>query len=477
MKKALAMGLGALLVAGSAAPASAASQIDFSGYYNLYFTNVWGQNSNTTNTGVTAWSGFTNRLNLDFAFHATDEVSVFWRLRAPGSQKWGAAANDPDSSGGVETYYAYGQIKQDWGTVLIGKLPDANFYTGLSNLGWRPDGPDGSGWFTAVNPFDIADSAYDGIRYANRWDNGFQLVGQFNRLGTAQTNFGPDWNPANAVNGDEDFFDFYLLEGGYFWDGGGATLGVHYMRDGIVGELRPDPTDTYTGAGVRGPHDPDANRKAWYINPAFAHRLDNGFGFHFEGKYGSGKFGDEKATGYAAYLDVDYNYGPGNINLAGWYATGDDGTNTDDKDFVGMGGEFKPLLVAYGNNAGHRGRSAIGGAVAQAQRNSGVPNHGFGAFGEGDVSNHWAVALSGNHAFTDDISLSYAIAKLSLLEVQQGADKDIGFEVDLGLQFQLLDNVKLGSAVGYLFAGDALKYQGGDTADSVAWLSTLTFSF
>ena len=485
MKKALAMGLGALLVAGSAAPASAASQIDFSGYYNLYFTNVWNQNGQTKDA-KTSWSGFTNRLNLDFAFHATDEVSVFWRLRAPGNQKWGEAGTN------AETYYAYGQIKQDWGTILIGKLHDPNFYTGLSNLGWRPDGPDGSGWFTAVNPFDISDSPWDGIRYANRWDNGFQLVGQFNRLGTAPTYSAitdpfdstdpldvPVWHTLST--GDEDFIDFYLLEGGYFWDGGGATLGLHYLRASMQA-LDFDDTDPTQVVG----YNAHTAAKAFYINPAVAHRFDNGFGIHFEGKYGSGKVGnpftqgeDAKANGYAAYLDVDYNYGPGNVNLAGWWASGDDGTKDKDQDFVGMGSEFKPLLIAYGDTTGLRGRNGYG-AVAAAQAISGRGRgHGSLDLGTGgDLSNHWAIALSGNHAFTDDISVSYAVAKLSLLEVQQDADKDIGWEVDLGLQFQLLDNVKLGSAVGYFAAGDAFKQDANDkAADSVAWVSTLTFSF
>ena len=470
MKKALAMGLGALLVAGSAMPASAASQIDFSGYYNLWFTNVWNQNGGTKDT-QTSWSGFTNRLNLDFAFHATDEVSVFWRLRAPQANKWGDG-----STYGATTYHAYGQIKQDWGTILIGKLADPNFYTGLSNLGWRPDGPDGSGWFTSVNPFDIADSAFDGIRYANRWDN-IQLVAQFNRIATGQTSF-------NSQDGDEAFTDFYLLEGGYFWDGGGATLGLHYLTDHATDYPLDHPK--YGGSRLND----GAAVKIYYINPAVSHSFGNGFGIHFEGKYGIGVDDSldslpmsKKLSGYAAYLDVDYNYGPGNVNLAGWYASGEDDNSGDPyaehKGMVGMGAEFKPLLVAYGDNAGHRGRTTFG-AVAAANEESGTGT-GKGAFNAlgSDDSNHWAVALSGNHAFTDDISLSYAIAKLSLNKVQQGRDKDIGFEVDLGLQLQLLDNVKLGTAIGYLAAGDALKDSGSGEApeDIYAWLSTLTFSF
>ena len=71
-------------------------------------------------------------------------------------------------------------------------------------------------------------------------------------------------------------------------------------------------------------------------------------------------------------------------------------------------------------------------------------------------------------------------------------DKDLGFEVDLSLSFQLLDNLQFISSFGYMFNGDAYKslrgYQFNDVTgdiravwddpdDSYVWYNTITFSF
>ena len=479
MKKALAMGLGALLAAGSAAPAFAASQIDFSGYYRMYFSNLWNNNYSSSDAR-TSDSAFSNRLQMDFGFHATDEISVFWRLRAPSAQRWGT--NDLP----VITQWIYGRIQQDWGTVTIGRLPNSSLFNGLSNLGWQPKGADGSGDYTLVNPFDFLDDPADGIRYANRWDNGFQIVAQFNRLSTRQSS---EWNGASWVAGDEEFADLFVLEPAYFWDGGGATLGLNFLRDRARTSTygNDDPVDK------RGTYADRPALKAFYINPAVSHRWDNGFAIHFEGKAGwgtddnvaSGQNG-RKLDGYAFYLDFDYNYGPGNLNLAGWWASGDDGGEKRN-DLVGMGAEFKPLLIAYGSNISPRVRTDGGNAVARANDRSGAAGN-KGAFGGGvfggnqDQSNHWVINLNGNHKFTDDISVTYALAYLALNKTKPGAKKDIGWEADLSFQFQLLDNLRFGTSFGYLFAGKALN----DTTDGVVnvkasdtygWFNTLTFSF
>ena len=100
------------------------------------------------------------------------------------------------------------------------------------------------------------------------------------------------------------------------------------------------------------------------------------------------------------------------------------------------------------------------------------------SFNNDTDANHWAIALTGSHAFTDDISMHYGLAYLALnkpnYRVAKSAayddgldtwtiggyntqDKDLGFEVDLGFTFQLLDNLSFTSAFGYMFNGDAYK--------------------
>lgn len=247
------------------------------------------------------------------------------------------------------------------------------------------------------------------------------------------------------------------------------------------------------------------------------------FSVHFEGMIGwasqdaavpGGR--DRDASGYGFYLDGDYNYGPGNVTMAGWWTSGNDYNNRGDADDLVQidQGNFYPLVVAYNNTvAGWSGTSDnFGSAVGQANsmNPTGVPGGTPSRVGNAGTSNHWALALTGNHAFTDDISMNYAVAYLALVESNYriattrtgtiGAadttygystqDKDLGFEVDLGFTFKLLDNLDFNTTFGYMFSGDAYKTVKetritGNTArvhwdtpdDSYVWYNTLTFNF
>jgi len=500
MKRALAMALGAMLVAGSAVPAAAKSQVDFNGMYRTYAYGTW----NTAFTREKDDQGVRNddfdsdffladRLQLDFGFHATDEVSVYWRLRAPAAKRWG------DNSGtGVVSRYYYGQIKQDWGTLSLGRLKDSFADVGLASLGYAPDGPDVNA--TGVLPFDL-DTPASAIHYLNRTDGGFQLAAAIFRLKTKQ--YGHEFknwedidvidtsgNPGTMSVAYEDYeaglhdetADFFVLEPAFLWDGGGASFGIHFTRDHVT-------------LGTDSPA-----YKEYAINPAFIQSFGD-MSVHFEGKAGWGKTPaadgqEDKSSGYALYLDGDYNYGPGNITLAGWWAAGPDtkaneegGGKKKTKGTVGMGSAFAPLIVAYGSNGspvewyspyGSGGVTAIQLAnVRSAPLTEGSEKAQWDA-------NHWALDLNGAHAISDDMTFTYALAYLSLNKVRQAEGTEtkarkklIGYEADLGLQVQLLDNLHFGTTLGYLKAGDALMEPGSDKKpdDSYSWFNTLTFSF
>ena len=497
MKKALAMTLGALLVAGSAAPAFAASQIDFSGYYRTIFANQWNQSltgkldrdvtlpiavgdipAGTYPKGTdfrTNDSYFVNRLHLDFGFHATDEVSVYWALRAPSAQRWGGQGNahasgnlKDDGTLGATTYHAYGEVKQDWGTVSIGRLNAAYSYLGLASVGYDPGGVDSN--LTAWGIYDLTSDPMDGIRFANRWDSGFQLVAQFNRLATGQYYVPP------VGYGDEESSDLFILQPSFHWDTGAASLAMIYLHDQANQVLDLD---------IYAP-----STRAFLLNPAFAQSFGD-LTTHFEAMLGWGKIkalkvgdptAEDKASGYSFYLDLDYNYGPGNVMLAGWWASGTGKDDTKIKSLVsptmshlGQGGDaFVPFLVAYGDGALY-GRQALN-AVAMANAFSGPENIVDALLGSD--SNHWALALNGGHAFTDDLTLKYTLGYLSLNKVREGAKKDIGWEADLGLQVNLLDNLGFRTTAGYLFAGKALDAAEDMKAkDAYSWYNTLIFRF
>jgi len=447
------MALGAMLVAG-AVPASAKSQVDFSGVYKTYMVGVWNQDFTTKDDpGFDSDFFLADRLQLDFGFNATDEVSVYWRLRAPAAQRWGQYA----ASSSIISRYYYGEIKQDWGTLSLGRLKDSYSNLGLASLGYAPSGPDVSS--TYVGPFDY-DSPFSGFRYANRWDGGFQLAAAVLRPATAK-------HPSNT---HDETSDLFIIEPAFFFDGGGASLGIHYLRD-------------HAGMYNEGPGAPAYTE--YSINPAVAYSFGD-FGIHFEGKAGFGTytydFGseDEKSSGYALYLDFDYNYGPGNVALAGWYAAGPEDDSDDAKGTVGMGQAFAPLLVAYGANEtpvawygpNWNGNDMV--TIVQAANERAAGNITVGPQRD---ANHWAAALMGAHAFSDDLTLTYALGYLNLLKVDPGNKKEIGYEADLGLQVQLLDNLSLGTTFGYLMAGDALKVGDDKPDDAYMWFTTLTFSF
>jgi len=549
MKRALAMALGAMMVAGSAAPAAAASHIDFSGYYRAYYKNEF--NLGRQDNGYTD-SYFGNRLHLDITFTPTDEIAVHWRLRGPHFSRWGQEGRNS-----IETKHIYGEIKQDWGTVYVGKLNEDFDNYGLASMGWQPSGDP---MWTLFSPFDNGNEV-DGVRYINRWDNGFQLIAQYGKVkdywsNTDKTGGAGTYNEFYS-DGDHDRFN---VEGAYFWDGGGASLGFEYNRDATE--------NPYNGAAKYGEED---RADYWFVNPAVMHSWGD-FSVHFEGKFGWGtqeyayskgqaKVKDKDLSGYGLYLDMDYNYGPGNVMLAGWWVSGNayDKKGTKSNALVDMGANFYPLVVAYNDTSSGTSRVSTKGGNSNANAVSvandvdnfltggamGAPAVGetflnggtaadFATFvtnggamrsqfrRDNGEANHWAIALAGSHAFTDDISMHYGVGYLSLVKPNyrvlgsvnhdglggfgtgySGAkytsqEKDLGWEVDLGFTFQLLDNLKFTTTFGYMFTGDAYKelkgYSAGDVTglggaahqvkavwkdgdDAYSWLNTLTFSF
>jgi len=570
MTKILAMGLGALMAEGWAASAGAASHIDFSGYYRIMYMSETNTGHGSEPRSFTD-SYFQDRLQLDVTFRPTDQLAIHWSMRGPGSyRRWGSGHT------ALHTRFIYGEIIQDWGTVTVGRLSDDLDVYGLASLGYQ------GGTipiYTRAAPFDRAD-VFDGLRYTYTWDNGFSLLAQYAKLVNNHIGGGQVGGLNNAFNAHSDQdYDRYQLQGAYIWDGGGAALNVLYERNATR-------NIDYAYLGGYGYDNLNYDTiEQWGLNPAIMHSWGN-LSVHFEGMavWGTLKRATQTAAsrdidgrGLGAYLDIDYNYGPGNATLSGWWVSG---TGLEEKYRLGLdpgesnslanlvGGNFYPLLVAYngvnnnpggGRYVGDKGAAVSAVALANnayrnyvqaghvnklALNNNGMdltsapvnnPNSFANgvvraqgtrtlSFNEGTDANHWAVALTGSHAFTDDATLHYALAYLALnhpnYRVAKSAtyndgikepaklgwhttgyttqDKDLGFEIDLGLTIQLLDNLSFTSAFGYMFNGDAYKQHLGyelsgtnnvvdhndtisavwkDADDSYVWFNSLTFSF
>lgn len=447
------MALGGMMIAGSAAPAAAASHVDFTGYYRVNYMMDVNRGLRGGDAPFTD-SYFDDRLLIDMTYSPTDEISVHWQLRGPNRTRWGGGSKN------LATQHIYGEVKQYWGTVLVGRLDDGLDVYGLAALGYQP----GFGPYQNYGPFDRAD-VIDAVRYSNNWDNGFGLMLQYGKLEADLD------DRSRASDGD---FDRIQAEASYFWDGGGASLGFMFDRD-AAGPYHGLAAEAYWKSRGR----TIDKTYAYFVNPAFMHSWGE-FSMHFEGMAGWGtahykapglKCVNADADGYGAYLDFDYNYGPGNVNLAAWWVSGSDLGDGESGSLVDLvGGNFYPLLVAYGGTGNGKFRS--GGSTGFNNDAIGIANNGYDNFiasaipalrgtaggnakaflnranvflgfynATGDFqdtwgigstalwtnnhfdsrsfnkdtdANHWAISLNGTHAINEDISLHYAAAYLAL---------------------------------------------------------------
>jgi len=484
-----------LLVCVLPGKAFAASSVDFSGYYTAIYISEHNIGNFSDSQGF-ADNYFAQRLEINMVFRPTSRLSFNWRLRAPHLGRWGTT-----DSYVAQTIHGYGQIQNDWGTISIGRLTDRADDYGLANLGYFPVSADW-GW-AQVAPFD-GWSFITALEYSHDWDNGLGLLAQYAKL---------EGTSAGFDHGSSDIdHDRYVFEPRYKWDSGGLSLGLIYERN-----ANPDGRDAW-GNKMAGFLD---KTTSFFLNPALIQNFGR-FGLHAEAKLGWGKneIKDQvniDTEGYGFYLDMDYNYGPGNVTLAGWWVSGTDMEEVSkphgkSKSLVDMGGGFYPLVIAYNYNAAGWNRLASAGvntnAIALANEafghyvlpnratvisggdsvdipgviNPGLPNQTVNMVSNerwessnGDTSNHWALSFSGSQALSDDITFRYVASYLRLNKSNyrtldsylitapntfdtygyKTQSKELGVEIDLGLSVQLLDNLLLTSTFGYMFTGDA----------------------
>jgi hypothetical protein len=518
----------ALALAAASVPAMAASKIDFSGFLNVYHENLYNFNRSANNQNKDNDSFFENRLQLSLEIQPNDDISVFWTMRSVHFARWGqfaaGAAGAPGATG-LYTQFLYAEVRQPWGTVQIGRLADGlgSNAGGLASLGYTPTW--GSGAFNYVMPFDI-DGPTDSVVYSYDFGNGFTLAAFYAKdnidryFGNSQP-IPPIGAPLNipyqdAQRKDADR-DRFGIEPRYQWDTGGVSLGVVYIRD-----MSFDTTPAWVGAPFNA-YNALSTKDAYeiQINPAFVQNWGP-FSVHFEGVVGFGKYTlqewlplglnntyrqfEYRSNGLGLYLDASYNYGAGDITLMSWYV---DGTSYDDiydangnlkingKHHSSIGlGDFAPFLVAY------NGISLGNGTWSNSVADSFGDPLGIDA----GNTNHWGIGLLGNHAINDDIRLNYGLGYFRLVSLPYTNDwlragigpngatpntsKSLGFEIDFGATFQILDNLSFESQFGYMFNGNAYKQSqyrvinGNITAvyapkpkNTFAWANVLSVTF
>ena len=528
MRKSLALVLGIVLGAALSAPAFAESPVTFSGYVKVFHESLSNFTRQTENP-VDRDNFFENKLQIKVTFQPADNVKVVWQFRGPSYQRWGST-NPDNNSTDLYTRGLYGELNFDWGNIRGGVILDGLPGTvgGLASLGYAPAWGDE---FLFANPFD-PNSPANALTYDNKWDlaagGQFGLAVYYVKLADNALNDGLGYNGDEVEAGPyPDIFlytqvgsayvhkdidiDVFGVEASYEWETGGVSLGLEYQRN---------MTDPVVSKDY-----------AVFINPAFVQSFGP-FAVHFEAKIGWGERTYNKsmldATGLAAwngfetfylgvpadtwdgtienkglglYLDGVYTYDQGDVTLAAWYVSG---SNLNEKrgslnSLVDMG-DFAPFLVAYNDQTLGTGyyTNNLGAGFAP-----GVFNFNSGQ------RNHWGIAILGNHTIIPDkIKMNYGIGYFQLVKPSMvcidagGGDfspapfvpagtypssrypsKDLGWEIDLGFTFQILESVWLETEFGYFFNGDAFEtfdlvsHTWRDPKDTFAWATVLAFEF
>jgi hypothetical protein len=479
----------ALALVVTAVPAMAQTKVNFQGFVKVFHENLYNFGRDADGDKDSD-SFFYNKIQLALEIQPNEDISIFWTLRSGWPQKWGQYGNsggNPTATG-VYTKFAYAEVRQPWGTIQIGRLKDglASSAGGLASLGY---GPTWGVEFLYANPFDF-NSVNDGVIYSYDFGNGFAIGAYYAKdVSTEPTEAAP------IHDADRDRFG---IEPRYQWDTGGISLGLAYIRD----KNRSIGINTYLAAGGD-PTNPAVaqawvdfgTKKAWefQINPAYYQNW-GAFSIHFEGLLTYAKYTfrsetalpaplgffevDVKNKGLGLYLDGSYNYGAGDITLMTWYSDGGYDEDLDDLSIKldhGAGlGDFAPFLVAY--NGVTLGNSAYSNALSDPFTTmDDIYLREPLSFA---LTNHWGIGLLGNHAINDDIKLNYGIGYFRLVEAyDEGASKSLGFELDLGATFQIVDNLSFETQFGYMFNGSAYKDDGRSPKDTFAWANVLAVTF
>lgn len=155
------------------------------------------------------------------------------------------------------------------------------------------------------------------------------------------------------------------------------------------------------------------------------------------------------------------------------YLQGDDDLTDDDDDGTvsqnGVGNDYNPFLIAMGDYTGLLNKDK-NGYYADALQVSGGPL-------EGIEPGLIALGAWGRYALSDKVTLNGAFGQVWADETPSGVDDAIGFEIDLGMNYRVLDNLSYSLQAGYLWAGDMIEDLAGDSEDAFMIVHSMTMTF
>ena len=189
---------------------------------------------------------------------------------------------------------------------------------------------------------------------------------------------------------------------------------------------------------------------------------------------------DYDIKNWAFYVDLGFDAGPVGIDVGYAHTTGQEKLKDagDDRTAWVQGGgrDWQPLLIL----TGYYMDADLGCLGNLNYRNNGNNPFGFDLFyGKAEFSPAENVTLSTILGYAQAAETGYVE---QVIEDEFGddvnIDKDFGWEWDVGLKWQLMDNLVYDAKAGYLWAGDLWKYgcdHGVDNTWSILHALTVTF--
>jgi hypothetical protein len=406
MKKVLSTALALGLVAGVASTAVAYDSFSISGYYNvegIYVNDRTVLNSFPGDDAASS-SWYQHNFRMFPVLKVNDKVTMKSEVRLADDSVWGTTSESVAANRDVDIHKLYMEYDSPLGMVRLGRTP-------------------AGAWGTSF--VDSAGNADRIMLYSNALPKPFSLVAFLQK--TTEN----DGTLTVAADKDSDYYELGL---GYKTDTVTGALAYGYT-DNATGKLAANTGQQVNTHRIKG-HG-KVNIDAIYVESEF----DYLFGETDSEVAGAPDVDTDKL---AFMLDVGTKMGNLDAGLMYWHLSGDNGDATENSAYGTTGNDFSPLLVAYNTNLSilNPDHMASGSATAA--------DVATGAFAAGQHG----IALHANFMVSDKLSLNSALGYVQADKELAGWDDEMGWEIDLGASYKLLDNLTYSANFGYLDTGD-----------------------
>jgi hypothetical protein len=179
---------------------------------------------------------------------------------------------------------------------------------------------------------------------------------------------------------------------------------------------------------------------------------------------------------FGAYVDAGYQMQDWTFGGLFFYLSGDDDLTDNDQNALftsaGTGIDFNPYQILTGDymgilnpdkNAVHPGILNQNGILApEDQTNAGA----------------WSIGAYTKYAMSPQLSFNAVVGYAAAAETPKGFDDDYGIEVNVGMEYKIMDNLSYNAFLGYLWTGDYFTFNDAvDTQDVWLAVHALSMSF